>query len=1154
MKIRILSSLALLYFISVQAVKIHTVTVILPPALISPNVTINQAAAQPDPASLSPINYTVVFDQPIIGFTTGDITLTGTAGAATAIVTGGPATFNVAVSGMTGSGTVIAAIPAGVCTNAALEPNNASTSTDNTVTYNLVIPPGCLTTVSYTGPAVPIPDNNAIGINIPITVAAVGNISDLDFRFDAAPAATCDATPGNTNAACEHTFIGDLIFKLTSPALTTVTIVNRRGGARRNICTTLLDDDNGYPSLSTVTSNSGQFLSGNFAPDNPLSAFDGQNANGVWTLNVSDNDGLDIGSMRRFSLIFTGTIPTMLQRANDTVCVGSTAGPYNFTSVTPGATFAWTNSNTAIGLGASGTGNIPAFTATNVTAAPITATITVTPAIGTCNGTPMTFTITVYPTPNPGTTITYAGSPYCSNAGTATVTQTGTPGGTYLATPAGLTINVATGAVTLGTSTTGTYTVTYTIAASGGCPVYTTSTNITITALPVATISYAGSPYCSTDLTAPVTRTGNAGGTYSSTAGLTINAATGTVTPNTSTPGTYTVTYTIPAGGGCAAVAAATTITITQAPNAIIFYANNPYCSNAGTATVMQFGTPGGTYSAAPAGLTINAATGAVTLATSTPGTYTVTYTIPASGGCGITITTTTITVTAAASATIAYTGSPYCSNAGTANVTRTGTAGGTYSATPAGLTINAATGAVTLGTSTPGTYTVIYTIAASGGCPAFTTTASITITALPAGTISYTGSPYCSNGGTATVTRTGAAGGTYTAAPAGLVINAATGDVNLATSTPGTYTVTYTIAASGGCPAVIPTTTITITQLPAATIGYAGNPYCQNAGTANITRTGTAGGTYTATPAGLTINVLTGTVTLGTSTPGTYTVTYTIAASGGCLAVTATTTITVNSVSVAPTAATASPAALCGPGTATLSVTGGSLGTGGVWRWHTGSCGGTLIGTGATLNVTVTATTTYFVRAEGTCNTTTCASVTLQVNPFPVISISAAPPPVLLPGQSTTITATVSPAGGSFAWVFNGGPLTGATGSSIGPLTVNDIGTYYAIYTDLNGCVSRSNDIIVSGAVSCCIYVYPNPNTGQFHVRFYNLPNEDITVRIFDLRGALIHLQTIRGNATPYTDMQVDLRNHIRARGTYIVEVRGNNGTLIRAKQVIVF
>ncbi|MEO6254118.1 MAG: hypothetical protein ABIO79_12470, partial [Ferruginibacter sp.] len=315
------------------------------------------------------------------------------------------------------------------------------------------------------------------------------------------------------------------------------------------------------------------------------------------------------------------------------------------------------------------------------------------------------------------------------------------------------------------------------------------------------------------------------------------------------------------------------------APVATISYAGSPYCSNAGTATVTQTGTPGGTYSST-AGLTINAATGDVTLGTSTPGTYTVTYSFSAGGGCALLTTTASITITAPPSATISYAGSPYCANAGTATVTQSGTTGGTYSST-AGLTINAATGAVTLGTSTPGSYTVTYTIAASGGCALYTTTASITITAVPAATISYTGSPYCSNAGTATVTLTGTSGGTYSST-AGLTINAATGDVTLGTSTAGTYTVTYTIAASGGCALFTTTTTITITTAPAATIAYAGSPYCTVGGTATVTQTGTAGGTYSST-AGLTINAANGDVTLATSTPGTYTVTYSIAASGGC-------------------------------------------------------------------------------------------------------------------------------------------------------------------------------------------------------------------------------------------------------------------------------
>lgn len=101
-----------------------------------PTVTINQAAGQADPTGASPINFTVVFNETVTGFATGDVTLSGTAGATTATVTGSGTTYNVAVSGMTANGTVIATIAAGVATDAGGNPNTASTSTDNTVQYN----------------------------------------------------------------------------------------------------------------------------------------------------------------------------------------------------------------------------------------------------------------------------------------------------------------------------------------------------------------------------------------------------------------------------------------------------------------------------------------------------------------------------------------------------------------------------------------------------------------------------------------------------------------------------------------------------------------------------------------------------------------------------------------------------------------------------------------------------------------------------------------------------------------------------------------------------------------------------------------------------------------------------------------------------------
>src|SRR5437667_10075459 len=78
-----------------------------------------------------------VFSEPVSGFTGSDVVIGGTAGGTKTVdVTGGPSTYTVAVSGLTTGGTVIATIPAGGATDAAGNGNTASTSTDNTVTFD----------------------------------------------------------------------------------------------------------------------------------------------------------------------------------------------------------------------------------------------------------------------------------------------------------------------------------------------------------------------------------------------------------------------------------------------------------------------------------------------------------------------------------------------------------------------------------------------------------------------------------------------------------------------------------------------------------------------------------------------------------------------------------------------------------------------------------------------------------------------------------------------------------------------------------------------------------------------------------------------------------------------------------------------------------
>jgi Glucodextranase, domain B len=102
---------------------------------IPPSVTINQGGSQADPTSTSPIIFSVHFSETVTGFVTGDVTLSGTAGATTAAVSGSGQDYTVSVSGMAGFGTVIAAITANKAVDLAGNGNTASSSTDNQVTY-----------------------------------------------------------------------------------------------------------------------------------------------------------------------------------------------------------------------------------------------------------------------------------------------------------------------------------------------------------------------------------------------------------------------------------------------------------------------------------------------------------------------------------------------------------------------------------------------------------------------------------------------------------------------------------------------------------------------------------------------------------------------------------------------------------------------------------------------------------------------------------------------------------------------------------------------------------------------------------------------------------------------------------------------------------
>lgn len=113
---------------------------------VRPTVTVNQASTQADPTNAFPILFTVVFSEPINvnTFATSDITQNGTAtGINWSIADSGDhKTFTLSATSLTGTGTftVIPSIPANRVTDMLGNTNQASTSTDNSVTYTTTLP------------------------------------------------------------------------------------------------------------------------------------------------------------------------------------------------------------------------------------------------------------------------------------------------------------------------------------------------------------------------------------------------------------------------------------------------------------------------------------------------------------------------------------------------------------------------------------------------------------------------------------------------------------------------------------------------------------------------------------------------------------------------------------------------------------------------------------------------------------------------------------------------------------------------------------------------------------------------------------------------------------------------------------------------------
>jgi gliding motility-associated-like protein len=249
-------------------------------------------------------------------------------------------------------------------------PNNQSqcgTTTSLTVTVNPNITPvfsfGTSLTICSGGTVPSLPTTSDNGITGTWSPSTVSNTTSGTYTF----------TPTSGVCATTYSYVVTV-----SPIVTPTFSFN----LNQSICI-----GGNVPQLITTSTNN---ITGTWSPStvsNTISA----------TYTFTPTTGLCANPVTL--TVQVNPIPTVTVRTDTTVNDGSIV-PATLFITSPSntqVTLAWTNSNPAIGLTGTGTGNLPQFTATNPGNTNISGTITVTPNINGCVGTARSYVITVRP-------------------------------------------------------------------------------------------------------------------------------------------------------------------------------------------------------------------------------------------------------------------------------------------------------------------------------------------------------------------------------------------------------------------------------------------------------------------------------------------------------------------------------------------------------------------------------------------------------------------------------------------------------------------------------------------------------------------------------------------------------------------------------------